>query len=140
MQENNPNVPMQSLEDQWEDTATGLKWTLIKNKISEAKDIKVSEEDIKQEMVNMVISQYGPQMAQYAEMFIETMMKDEAQVNRAIDRASDNKVFKAVKGDVTLQDNTVSIDELNKIMEDIQAEIAAERAAKAVAAGADEEE
>ena len=113
---------------------------MIKNKISEAKDIKVSEDDIKQEMVNMVIGQYGPQMAQYADMFIETMMKDEAQVNRAIDRASDNKVFKAIKEDVTLQDNNVTIEEINKVMEDIQAEIAAERAAKAVAAGADEEE
>lgn len=137
MKENNENVPMQSLEDQWEDTAMGLKWTLIKNKVSEAKDIKVSEEDIKQEMVNMVIGQYGAQMAQYAQMFVEQMMKDESQVNRAIDRASDNKVFKALKEDVTLQDNGVSIEEFNQVMDDIQAEIAAERAAKA---GSDEEE
>lgn len=142
MQENNQNATLESLENQWEDTAKGLKWTLVKNKISEAKDLKISEEDIKRELTNMVISQYGAQMAQYAPMFVEQMMKDEGQVNRAIDRASDNLVFKSIKEEVTLQDNEVTIEELNKVMEDIQAEIAVEREAKAkaLAANSDEEE
>lgn len=140
MRENNQGATLKSLEEQWDDTAMGLKWTLIKNKISEAKELKISEDDIKRELTNMVISQYGPQMAQYAPMFVEQMMKDEGQVNRAIDRASDNLVFKAIKEDVTLQSNEVTVEELNKVMEDIQAEIAAEREAKAKANNASEEE
>ena len=69
-------------------------------------------------------------MADYANMFVENMMKDEKQVNRAVERVSDNKVFLALKENLTLQDSSVSIEELEEKLEQVYNAVKAENADK----------
>lgn len=140
MQATNENMTMDKVEKEFESFGKAMGWSLIKNRIAKEHNVQVTDEDVKEQLRSMVMSMYGGQMAAYADMFIENMLKDEQQVNRAVDRASDEKVFKIIKDQVTLQDSTVTIEEFQKIIQDINAEIKAQEEANAPVIASDEEE
>ena len=97
-----------------------LKWQLIKNAIIKANDIKVEENDIREEAkksARMQFMQYGltalPQ--EYIDNYANDLLKNEDQVRRIAEAAMDEKVMAYIKEAVKVEEKAVSREEFNKL-------------------------
>ena len=121
---NNRDKGMEYVEEHYAASIQELTWSLLKNKIAMAFDIKVEDKDVEQaarEMVKIQFAQYG--MANVPEEFLdnyvqETLKKHE-NIDNLVERALDTKLCAKVKETVKLEEKTVSIDEFNKLMEEM---------------------
>ena len=120
---NNRDKGMEYVEEHYAASIQELTWSLLKNKIAMAFDIKVEDKDVEQaarEMVKIQFAQYG--MANVPEEFLdnyvqETLKKRE-NVDNLVERALDTKLCAKIKETVKLDEKTVSIEELHKLMEE----------------------
>jgi len=109
------------LEEDFPKMMEDLTWQLIEEKIVEANDIKISEDDIKAEaqmMVQSQMAQYG--MAnipvEYLQQYVESVLKDEKQRGQLRDSAVTRKIFAVIRGAVTLQNKEVSVEEFQQML------------------------
>jgi len=98
-----------------------LTWQLIEEKIVEANEIKINEEDIKAEAAAMIqaqMAQYG--MAnipmEYMKQYIDSVMKDEKQRGQLRDSAVTRKIFAAIRQAVSLDNQECTIEEFQKML------------------------
>jgi len=147
VQANKKNTP-EAVEQDYEGFATNLRWSLIKGKVAADNELKVEEQEIRNHIGSQMMqymSQMGGlgDMSQFLDNMIDRAMQDENQIRQAAEAVMDNKVFDQVIKMVTIQENEVSADEFNTVVEKIRADDEAERlAAEAanVATNSEEEE
>ncbi len=100
-----------------------LKWHLIKEELVNQNNIKIEEADVKNaavEAARVQFAQYGMNNvpAEYLEQYAENMLKEKQAVDGLVDRAIDVKLIEVLKGVVTLNQKTISLDEFNKSFND----------------------
>lgn len=117
---NNQDKGMEYVEQNYEASINELTWHLLKNKLAQAKDIKVEDDDIKaaaKEMAKMQFAQYG--MAnipeEYLDNYVQETMKKRENIESLVERALDVKVVEAYKAAVKLENKTITLDEFNKL-------------------------
>ena len=100
-----------------------LKWSLIKNQLVKAAEIKINDDDVKavaKEAARIQFAQYGmtniPE--EYIEKYANDMIKDEKYVDNLVERAIDSKLAESLKKVVKLNEKTVSLDDFNKMMQE----------------------
>lgn len=122
MRNNNKDKDEKFIEDNFEMSIKELKWSLIKNQLVEANQIKINDADVK----NMAKASARAQFAQYGmtnvpeeylEKYATDMMKDRNNANMLVDRAVDQKLMEALKNVVKLNTKTISMDEFSKLLE-----------------------
>jgi len=109
------------LEEDFPKMMENLTWQLIEEKIVEANDIKISEDDIKAEaqmMVQAQMAQYGMANipAEYLQQYVESVLKDEKQRGQLRDSAVTRRIFAAVRNVVSLQNKEVSVEEFQQML------------------------
>jgi len=148
VQANEKNTP-EAVERDYDGFAQNLRWSIIKGKFAKDQELKVEEQDIRDHIGSQMVqylSQMGGQlgdMSGFMDQMVERSMQDDDQVRKAAEAVMDNKLFDKIMEIVTIQENTVTPEEFNKVVEEIRAADEAEHlAAEAVAAaeGGDEEE
>jgi len=119
---NNKDKGMDFVEKNYEGSIKELTWSLIKNKLAEANNVKVEDADIKdaaKEMARMQFAQYGmtniPE--EYLENYVQEILKKGDQVNSLVERAVDVKLAAALKQVVKLEEKSISLEEFNKLGE-----------------------
>lgn len=118
----NAGGDQQKVDAQYERSIEELTWHLIKEKLVEAYQIKVEDEDVKnmaKEVTRMQFAQYGMLNIpdEYLENAVKEMFKKRETVDNLIDRCIEIKLGSAIKEAVTVEESTVSAEEFNKMFE-----------------------
>lgn len=142
VQASEANTP-EAVERDYDGFVQNLRWSLIKSKFAKDQELKVEEQDIKNHIGSQMmqyLSQMGGQlgdMSSFMDSMIERAMGDEKQVRQAAEAVMDNKLFDKIMEIVTIQENSVTPEEFNKVVDDIKAADEAERAAAEAIAAAE---
>ncbi len=116
----NKNKDEKFVEDNYEKSLEELTWHLIKEKLVKAYNIKIENDDLKE----MAKSITKTQFAQYGminvpdnvlENYAGEMLKKQEQVESLVNRCIDDKLVKAVKGVVKLENKPISAEDFNKM-------------------------
>ena len=99
-----------------------LKWSLLKNTIAKAADIKVADEDVKsyaKELARRQFRQYGIYNVtdDYLEDYAGQMLKRQEDLKQIIDNVVDDKVLKHIKDNVKLNKKDITAEDFNKMFE-----------------------
>lgn len=121
MKQNNQDKDQKFIDKNYEPSIKELSWSLIRSKIAVALGVKIEDEDVKsaaREMAKAQFAQYGmsnvPQ--EYVDNYADELLKKKEAQQQFVDRAIDAKLVEALKGVVTLNKKSVSLDEFNKMM------------------------
>ena len=119
---NNQDKGEAYVNEHYEASIKELTWTLLKNKLAVAYEVKVEEEDVKaaaKEMAKMQFAQYGMTNVpeEYLDNYVEETLKKRENVDNLVERAVDVKLGAAIKAAVKLEEKNITIDEFNKLME-----------------------
>lgn len=121
MKQNNKDKDQEFIDKNYEPSIKELSWSLIRSKIAVALGVKIEDEDVKsaaREMAKAQFAQYGmsnvPQ--EYVDNYADELLKKKEAQQQFVDRAIDAKLVEALKGVVTMNKKSVSLDEFNKMM------------------------
>ncbi len=122
MKQNNQDKDQEFIDKNYEPSIKELNWSLIRNKIAVAQNVKINDDDVKnaaREMAKAQFAQYGmsnvPQ--EYVENYADELLKKQESQQQFVDRAVDAKLVEALKAVVTLNKKQVTLDEFNKMFE-----------------------
>ena len=140
------NTP-ELVEVDYENFADSLRWTIIRNRVEQAHNIEVTEADVREGFASRVRSYmqgFGDETI--IQSTVERLMQDQQQVENVVEEIRGDKVFQAIKEQVSLDPKKISVDdftaEVQRIQEELQAKQAARQAATAAVtaeAGGEEE-
>lgn len=99
-----------------------LKWHLIKEQLVEANNVKIEQNDVKEQALKATrfqFMQYGMNNIpeEYVERYAEEMLKNQQQVQGLVERAIDEKLAAALKNVVALNHKSVSVEDFQKLFE-----------------------
>lgn len=111
------------VEENFDKSIEELKWHLIKEQLVEANDIKINDEDVKDQALKATrfqFMQYGMNNIpeEYVERYAQEMLKNQQQVQGLVERAIDEKLAAALKNVVALDHKAVSVEEFQKLFQD----------------------
>lgn len=134
LQTSNEQLDEKTLEKEYPAFADNLRWTLIRGKLNKSFEIEVSPEEIKESFKNRIRGYFGgapsPDMESMVESMADRMLQDEKQVNEIYEEVASNKFFEAVVEKVEVTDKPIGTDEFQEVIAAIEAERAAEQAAR----------
>lgn len=118
---NNRDKGEEYVEKNYDESIRQLKWHLIKEQLVAANNIKVEDADVKaaaKEAARMQFAQYGMNNVpdEYLDNYAGEMLKKRDSAAGFVDSAVENKLVQALKGVVTLDEKTVTLDEFNELM------------------------
>jgi trigger factor len=117
----NSELTAEKADAEFDSMIPSIKWELIKGKIAQKQDIKVSEED----MLNFAKTVAQRQFAQYGMMnmaddvitdYAKRMLEDKKYARQLFEQASDMKLFNALRALVEVDEQPVSLDEFKKLV------------------------
>lgn len=122
----NKELTADKVDENFDNYARELKWTLLRNKIAEANEIKVAQEEVKVKATEILSQQYfggAPIQEEMKEMFdnfTDKYLQDNDGRNymNIFDEVLTQKVFAFIKGDSKISSKKVSIDQFKKIAEE----------------------
>jgi len=118
----NKELTIEQIEKEFDDFLIDLKWQLIKDTIIKENEIKVIPEEATAFAVEMARAQYQQYglydvPAEQLESFARMILEKEEETERIYKRLYEDKVIKAVKEKVTIQETPISQDEFTKLMQ-----------------------
>lgn len=118
---NNKDKGEEYVEKNYDESIRQLKWHLIKEQLVAVNNIKVEDADVKaaaKEAARMQFAQYGMNNVpdEYLDNYAGEMLKKRDSAAGFVDSAVENKLVQALKGVVTLDEKTVTLDEFNELM------------------------
>lgn len=106
------NTP-EHIEKSYHRFADGLRWSLIRNKLIREKEVKVTEEEIRNEFGNRIKESVGYQLDDaMISGTIDRLMGDQQQIERIAEDILENKVFKAVEETITVKGKAITFEDL----------------------------
>lgn len=119
---NNKDKNQEFVDKNYEPSIKELTWHLIKNQLTEAHNIKVDDNDVKEaakETARIQFAQYGMNNVpvEYIENYANELLKKQENLQAFVDRAVDVKLTAALKEAVKLNEKEISLDDFNKMME-----------------------
>jgi trigger factor len=118
----NENTTSEQVEKEFDSFRKDLKWQLIRNRIARDNEIKISEEEIHEEAMNLTryqFQQYGLFYATDEQIhnYAHEMLKREEDARRIADKIMEEKALAKVKEMVTLESKSITVEEFNKLFE-----------------------
>lgn len=107
----------------YDDFRTGVIWAAITQKVQKANELEVGEQEIVNHVANKISSMYGAYLqGDMLQNFVQRTLQDQNEVNRAYEEVLGQKALEQMKSQVTIMENEVTVEEMDKIMADIRAE------------------
>lgn len=112
----------EDIEETYPKSIEELTWHLIKEKLVRANDIKIEEENVKEqarEATRAQFAQYGMMQVpdEILDNYSKEMLKKRETVDGLVNRAVETKLSAAIKKQVTLKKKSVSMEDFNKLFE-----------------------
>lgn len=121
---NNGKITQEQIDKEFDLYLKELKWTLIKNKISEDNDIKAENDEIVGKTKEMVKQQFGgmafgAELEETFDKITDNYLKQDNGKNyiRMYEQLVNEKVLEAVKTKISISDKSVDVEEFRKIAE-----------------------
>ncbi|MFN5135962.1 MAG: trigger factor [Chitinophagaceae bacterium] len=119
-----PKTPEQ-LEAEFPTFVNQLKWTLISDKIITENKLDVTAEELKASFKQQVMGYFGSMNLaegnmEWLDQYVESLMKDEQQVDGTYRRIITEKVFNWAEGEVKKEEKLISAEEFIKMNEEHQ--------------------
>ena len=115
----NEGLDKNNIDEEYEKMLPQLTWDLISDEIASRLDVKIDQEDLRNEASDIVVrqlSQYGPMLnEQLINHYVDEFLKDEKSVRRLAKLAASKKTFAAIKENVTLDPKAVTVEEFNAL-------------------------
>ncbi|MGM9702491.1 MAG: trigger factor [Prevotella sp.] len=123
MLNNNKDKGEDFVNEHYDASIKELKWSLIKNQLVKAAEIKIEDADVKEvakEAARIQFAQYGMTNVpeEYLEKYANDMLKDNKYIDNLVERAIDVKLSDSLKKVVKLNKKTVSLEDFNKMMQE----------------------
>jgi len=114
------NLTAEKLELEYPSFEEDLKWQLIKDKITKEQEFKVEEDEVKNQAISVAraqFEQYGMYDApiEQLERFSQSILTNEEEQRRIVERILEGKVINFVKEAVKLDEKKVSLDEFKEL-------------------------
>ena len=95
-----------------------VRWMLIRNKIAEQKEVELQYEDVREEALQSLLKMLGGQRPdfltdEFLDNYIQNMLKDDKQREELSSNALEKKIMVAVREDVTLVEQPLTVEEFN---------------------------
>ena len=120
--ETNEKVTREQIDEEFDHFRKDLEWTLVKNKLAKENEIKIDEADVTamaREMADMQFRQYGMFNVpdEYLDNYAQSILKNEEERRRLIEKKTEDKVLELIKGKATLETKAVSQKEFDDLFE-----------------------
>ncbi|MEM9884946.1 MAG: trigger factor [Bacteroidota bacterium] len=114
----------EEVEEQLKDFKQSVIWSIVSQRIKKANDIEVTEQEIVYNIRQQVYSYYGAYSGsqEILDQLVGSMLKNEDQVSSTYSNILTDKVIRAIKAQVQIEDKVVSSEEMDKVLEDLRAE------------------
>lgn len=118
----NENMTEELLENEYDQYANELKWSLIRNKIAKDKEIKVEHEEVMNEAKSMILQQFGgagmaAQLGEQLDAFAQNYLQGENGENymKVHNQVQSRKVYEAAREEITEKEKEVTTEEFRKL-------------------------
>lgn len=123
---NDGKYTAEQIEKDYPSFRESMKWQLLENKIIRDNGIKVSDEDIRNYIKNVMLRRVGtefvdPEMEKKYDSVVDTFMQNKEQVQRISDQLYNSQLLDLFKSKLTIQKKEVSYDEFIKIASEMHA-------------------
>ena len=118
---NNAEVNEETLEEDFEKIKDNLRWSLIKGEIQKKNEIEVTDEMLIEAFKDRVRGYFGG----YGDELIilntaNRLMEDKQQVNQVYEELISERVFESIKQEITLNTKSVTTEELEKKVKEVE--------------------
>ena len=117
-----------AIEQEFPAFAENLRWTIVRDKIKEQFDLEVTEEEVKGAFLDKIRNYFG---AQVPDELLETsalrLMQNEKDVEETRRDLEIDKVFRAIRDQVSIKDKAIPSEEFHKIVDSFSAKAKAEQ-------------
>lgn len=119
----NNELTKEKIEEDFENYKDELKWQVIKSNIARNNDISVKEEELREfakQNAMMQFMQYGMNNIpdEHLDSFADSMLKNEDDKRRLNDQIMENKIIDFIKGQVSLNEKSITKDKFVKMLEE----------------------
>ena len=122
LRESNENITEAILQDEYEQYAKELKWSLIRNQLSKDQDLQATYEEVRDEAKNMIVQQFGgPSIAAQLGSQLDAMADNYLQAEngdnymKVHNEIMNQKVYEYISGQITAKEKMVSLDDFRKL-------------------------
>ena len=110
------NITPADISNEYPSFADSTRWQLIENKILQENQVKVSEDEVKSYIKNYFTSQLNltevnPEMEQKYDALVDTVMKDEKQVDKIYEDLYHQKLMELFRNNLDISTTEVSYEE-----------------------------
>jgi trigger factor len=118
----NEKTTAEQIEQEFDNFRKDLRWQIIRNKVAKENEIKITEEELHTEAMNITryqFQQYGLYYATDDQIhnYAHEMLKREEEAKRIADKILEEKAIEKLREVVKLENKTVSVEEFNKLFE-----------------------
>jgi trigger factor len=118
----NEKTTEEQIEKEFDSFRKDLRWQMIRNKVARENEIKITEEELHAEAMNITryqFQQYGLFYANDEQIhnYAHEMLKREDDAKRIADKILEEKSIEILREVVKLENKTVSVEEFNKLFE-----------------------
>jgi len=118
----NEKTTSEQIEQEFDTFRKDLRWQIIRNKVARDNEIKITEEELHAEAMNITryqFQQYGLFYATDEQIhnYAHEMLKRDEDAKRIADKILEEKAIEKLKEVVKLENKTVTVEEFNKLFE-----------------------
>jgi trigger factor len=118
----NEKTTPEQIEQEFDNFRKDLRWQIIRNKVARDNEIKITEEELHTEAMNITryqFQQYGLFYATDEQIhnYAHEMLKREEDAKRIADKILEEKAIEKLREVVKLENKTVTVEEFNKLFE-----------------------
>lgn len=118
----------EQIENEFPAFAENLRWTLLRDKIKEMFGLEVTDDEVYGEFARRVRNYFQVDLPDHIIAgSVDRLMKNEKDVEDAKRDLETDKIFEAIRGQVTVTDKPVSSEELHKIIDEVSKKAKAEQ-------------
>ncbi len=130
---NNAELTQEQIEREYPAFADNLRWSLLRDRLKEMFDIEVTPEELKEEYARKVRNYFQAELPEHIiESSVERLMQDEKEVENTRRDLETDKIFEAIRDQVTVTDKPVSSELFHQTLDAITKKAEVEQEADAV--------
>jgi len=119
----NEKLEADQLEQEYPDFARNLAWSLVERNVIKQYELKVEVEEVRQSMRNQIMQYMNsfPLPPETLDKYVDEMMQNREQVNKAYEEKMSDKVFEKIRDIVTLNPKPIALEDFEKVIQEAKA-------------------